>query len=676
MLSPKENNMKQTYVIKRNGKKQLVSFDKVNMRIQSLCDGLEVDPMPIAQKVISRIYDGVPTSELDELAAKICASLLTKSLDYGELAKRIIISNNHKNTSPSFSETIYILYHNQNVDRRSPIVSKELYDLVMANKEKLNNSIDYQRDYGFDYFGFKTLEKAYLKKVEGKIVERIQHMIMRVSLGLHLDNLKNGLASYELMSRKYFTHATPTLYHSGTPRQQNISCFLLGTDDSIDGIYKTITDCAKISKWAGGIGVHISNIRSNKAPIRGTNGKSDGIIPMLKVYNDTAKYVNQCFTPDTLVFTQDKGVQRMDQLQEGQSMVTRDGSFKLINKTFIRTLEDAENLVCYESMGSPEPIRCTSQHQIFCLSKNTFNMKDTYSNLRAGTIKSIFKCAGELTKGDYIGFPIPEYQLDYPEENNNFYYLYGILLGYGKIETSYNYKTNSLNKYYVYLEPTNPSHKLKIDNIKNILNEKNIPYTNFYDNDKLVIYWKRIAGETPDITWDMLYDSQNTTYTTTYTTKRIFPKFLNLPNNKIRHIVAGLVDDSFAVKTSSNQLAHGIRYIFLRLGILVGGYSNVALESDKIYRDYNNAGDRIYHLAIPNDVKLEGWLDFTFHYSENMNNLGYFHSDKIIYTQITKVTSELYEGDVYDFNMHRNHNYLTHAGLVHNSGKRFECSLN
>lgn len=286
-----KNNMQ---VIKRNGKKEEVSFDKVISRIKYNCTDLTIDPILVAQKVCSRIYDNVKTRELDELTAKLCMAMNTENLDYGKLASRIIISNNHKNTSPSFSETIHILYTNTDCHgEKNPLISDDLYKLVMKNMTKLNDHIDYNRDYDFDYFAFKTLEKAYLLKVKKKVVERIQHLFMRVSLGMHGNNVKNALRSYDYMSQKYFIHATPTLYHSGTPRPQLASCYLLGTEDSVPGIYKTILDCAKISKWAGGIGVHWSNIRSKGSLIRGTNGTSNGIIPMARVYNDTANFINQ-----------------------------------------------------------------------------------------------------------------------------------------------------------------------------------------------------------------------------------------------------------------------------------------------------------------------------------------------------------------------------------------------
>ena len=282
-------------VVKRNGDKEPVSFDKVLRRIQSICPDLPgVDAHNIAQKVCSRIFDGVKTTDLDELAAQMCSTLITEHPDYGVLGARIIISNHHKNTSPSFSETITALWNATDTHgKQNALISEELYKFVIANKEKLNNVIDYQRDYLFDYFGFKTLERSYLLKASGRIVERPQHMWMRVSLGIHGDDLKAALETYDLMSKKMFTHATPTLFNAGTPRAQLASCYLISMDDSITGIYKTLGDCAQISKYAGGIGMHIHTVRSRNSHIRGTNGSSTGIIPMLRVYNATARYVNQ-----------------------------------------------------------------------------------------------------------------------------------------------------------------------------------------------------------------------------------------------------------------------------------------------------------------------------------------------------------------------------------------------
>ncbi len=282
-------------VIKRNGEMEDVSFDKVLNRLKNLSDELTIDVSEIAQKVCSRIYDGVKTYELDELAAYLCSSMSIEHPDYSILASRIIVSNHHKNTSPSFSETIQTLYNNvDNHNNPIPLVSDELYNIVMKNKEKLNTHIDYQRDYLFDYFGFKTLERAYLLRVDKKIIERPQHMWMRVAIGIHGNDIKDVLQTYDLMSKKYFTHATPTLFNAGTNRPQLSSCFLCSiNDDSVAGIFDSLKEIALISKYAGGIGLHIHQIRGKGSHIRGTNGTSNGIIPMLRVFNNTARYIDQ-----------------------------------------------------------------------------------------------------------------------------------------------------------------------------------------------------------------------------------------------------------------------------------------------------------------------------------------------------------------------------------------------
>ena len=282
-------------VIKRNSEMEDVSFDKVLNRLKNLSSGLTIDVSEIAQKVCSRIYDGVKTYELDELAAYLCSSMSIEHPDYSLLASRIIISNHHKNTSPSFSETIQTLYNNlDNHNNSIPLVSEELYNIVNKNKEKLNTCIDYQRDYLFDYFGFKTLERAYLMRVDKKIIERPQHMWMRVAIGIHGNDIKEVLQTYELLSKKYFTHATPTLFNAGTNRPQLSSCFLCSiNDDSVAGIFDSLKEVALISKYAGGIGLHIHQIRGNGSQIRGTTGTSNGIIPMLRVFNNTARYIDQ-----------------------------------------------------------------------------------------------------------------------------------------------------------------------------------------------------------------------------------------------------------------------------------------------------------------------------------------------------------------------------------------------
>lgn len=286
------------YVVKRDGRKEPMMFDKITARVRKLCYGLNelVDPVKVAMRVIEGLYDGVTTSELDNLAAEIAATMTTAHPDYAKLAARISVSNLHKNTKKTFSEVMTDLYTyiNPRTGKKAPLIADDVYQVIMDNKEILDSTIIYNRDFGYDYFGFKTLERSYLLKLNGVIAERPQHMLMRVSVGIHLNDMDAVIETYELMSKKYFTHATPTLFNSGTPKPQMSSCFLLTMKgDSIDGIYDTLKHTAKISQSAGGIGLSIHNVRATGSYIAGTNGTSNGIVPMLRVFNDTARYVDQ-----------------------------------------------------------------------------------------------------------------------------------------------------------------------------------------------------------------------------------------------------------------------------------------------------------------------------------------------------------------------------------------------
>jgi ribonucleoside-diphosphate reductase alpha subunit len=286
-------------VIKRNGKNEAVHFDKITSRIMKLSYGLSLkqdDIIEIAKKVIAGIYNNVTTTELDNLAAETAASFTTRHPDFAVLAARIAVSNLHKNTVKSFSETAGLLYNyiDAKTGDKAPLIAEDVFAIIQENEDRLNAAIIYERDYHFDFFGFKTLEKSYLLKVHGKIVERPQHLFMRVALGIHKHDIAAAIETYNLMSEKWFIHATPTLFNAGTPKPQMSSCFLLSMkDDSISGIYDTLKNCAMISQSAGGVGLNIHNIRATGSYIKGTNGTSNGIIPMLRVFNDTARYVDQ-----------------------------------------------------------------------------------------------------------------------------------------------------------------------------------------------------------------------------------------------------------------------------------------------------------------------------------------------------------------------------------------------
>ncbi|MFD1553155.1 ribonucleoside-diphosphate reductase subunit alpha [Putridiphycobacter roseus] len=286
------------YVVKRDGRKEPVKFDKITARIKKLCYGLDVMVQPelVAMKVIEGLYDGVSTVELDNLAAEVAASKTIEHPDYALLASRISVSNLHKNTKKSFSETIDDLYKyvDPKTGQNASLIAEDVYEIIQKNAAFLDGQIIYDRDFKYDFFGFKTLERAYLLKLDNKIVERPQHMLMRVSVGIHKDDIEAAVKTYNLMSEGWFTHATPTLFNAGTPKPQMSSCFLLTMkEDSISGIYDTLKQCAQISQSAGGIGLSIHDIRAKGGYIKGTNGTSNGIVPMLRVFNDTARYVDQ-----------------------------------------------------------------------------------------------------------------------------------------------------------------------------------------------------------------------------------------------------------------------------------------------------------------------------------------------------------------------------------------------
>jgi len=290
--------MSAVYVVKRDGTRQEVHFDKITSRVRKLLWGLSesVDPVAVAQKVVGGVYAGVTTKELDDLAAETAAHMVTTHPDYGMLAARLSVSNIHKSTKKNFSEVVEDLYNyvNPKTGKHGPLIGESTYKIIMANKDRLNSAIVYDRDFNYDFFGIKTLERAYLLKINGQIAERPQQMLMRVSIGIHGEDLDAAIETYNKMSEKIFTHASPTMFNAGTPRPQLSSCFLVTMrDDSIEGIYDTLKDCAMISKNAGGIGISVHNIRATGSYIRGTNGTSNGIVPMLRVFNNTARYVDQ-----------------------------------------------------------------------------------------------------------------------------------------------------------------------------------------------------------------------------------------------------------------------------------------------------------------------------------------------------------------------------------------------
>ena len=353
-------------VLKRDGSIEIVSFDKILRRLRTLGNeaNLKINYTTLAMKVIDQLFDKISTAKIDELCADQCASLASTHPDYNALAGRIVVSNHHRNTVASFSTVMRELYEFRDSHGvQTPMISDTLFRIVQERGLELDALCDYNRDYLIDFFGFKTLERSYLMKINRKTVERPQHMWLRVALGIHGDDMESVRESYETMSNKYMTHATPTLFNAGTPRPQLSSCFLLSMEsDSIDGIYNTLKDCANISKWAGGIGLHIHNIRAQGSHIRGTNGSSNGIVPMLRVFNNTAKYVDQCIVADTPVLTP-TGYKPIREIVVGDAIITRaieDPSD--FSKSEFYQANDTKGPQATEAMDDAIPVRATLGH--------------------------------------------------------------------------------------------------------------------------------------------------------------------------------------------------------------------------------------------------------------------------------------------------------------------------
>lgn len=651
-------------VSKRNGELEEVSFDKVLNRIRNLSDNLNVNIFDVAQKVCTRIYDNVKTSELDELAAHICSSMITEHPDYGTLAAKIIISNHHKNTSPSFSETITLLYNNVDINKeRNPLVSDELYETVMKNKEKLNSYIDYGRDYLFDYFGFKTLERSYLLRVDNVVVERPQHLLMRVALGIHGNDIKDALNTYDLMSKKYFIHATPTLFNAGTKRPQCSSCYLLHmNDDSIVGIYRSLEECALISKYAGGIGLHIHNIRGNGSRIRGTNGVSSGIVPMLRVFNNTSRYVNQCFTPDTIVYSQD-GPKRMDKITTDDMLVTMDGTYKKVNEVAINNVN--KDILEFRTKFSFESIKVTPEHEIYVIPNQSrmINFSLIKNRLDKNIVKPEFKFAKDVSRNDFVGYPIPTFEQDM-DVDEDFCRFYGIMIGDGSIYIRTNTQSLCL-EYKIHLN--NTTKKETVNFVENYLKQKDIHYwvTKGDDADTYSIGW---SNQAVGISYEDIYNNGE---------KYLSPKFLHLPKSKTMALVHGLMETDahcgkeFYFHSTSYQVAQSMRYLLLRLGSLSSGHVKdqvgrghyILRKSGK--RDYIETKKVMYVVRVP-----KTHITNTLFGVEGEHN-QFFEHNNILWSRIRTIKPIKYIGDVYDFNMTDNHNYtIASLGLVHNSGRR------
>lgn len=629
------------YVIKRSGENEKVHFDKITIRLRKLLyGGLEdnIDPIVITQKICSRINSGITTSEIDTLASQVCMSLITDHPDYGVLASRIVVSNHHKNTDSNFVDVIEKLSNNRDVHgKKSSLVSEELKEIVLKHSDEIQRMIQYERDYDLDFFGFKTLERSYLLKVNDNknntkiIVERPQHMFMRVALGIHGFNLEEVKKTYDCLSCKVYTHATPTLFNAGTTRFQGSSCFLMGIEDSVHGIFETLSDCALISKWSGGIGLHISNIRSKGSYIRKTGGNSDGIIPMLKVFNDTARYINQCFAPDTIVYTE-AGPRKISKIIKGHMVVTQDGSLKEvlgIKRQFI-----TNEILEIKSFNSLRSVKVTKEHQI-CVIKQAslLNQQQLVSGLSDGSIKTEYVSASEITETDVLCFPKPKV-----EETISFHNIstrmYGLMINYAKIiKNDVDFTMNCIITF-------DKNHcEDAIYFVKQYLTSMNIG--TWEESDGIIsVRWTFtdfIFRTSFGFSYSDLYDYDGK--------KRLSYKYICSSDDNILNIIIGIINknninqNNEFIFESNIDVVESIKFLLLRLGILSYGKIN----------NENN----LYKLYIP-------------------LHLGKFVSknENMFFSNIESIKTTFHDGYVYDLNIKDNHNYLTEMGLVHNSGKR------
>jgi len=549
MASFENQTMDEMYVTKRSGEREIVSFDKILQRIKKLGAeaGIKLNYTTLVMKVIDQLYDGISTTKIDELSAEQCASLASTHPDYNTLAGRIVVSNHHKNTPTKFSDAMQKLYeHLDKHGKQSPLVSAELYDLVISKKDELDAICDYNRDYLIDYFGFKTLDRAYLTRVNRVTIERPQHMWLRVAIGIHGQNMEKILETYDLMSKKYFTHATPTLFNAGTPHPQLSSCYLLSMEsDSIEGIYNTLKDCALISKWAGGIGLHIHNVRASGSHIRGTNGSSNGIVPMLRVFNNTAKYVDQCVTPNTIIYTKNGPMAIEDCIANDTEVENREGQFEYIEKVLEHPYEGSMYEIKTALNG--QPLHITPEHPIYVVKK-----PEMYCDTNAWIGKPEWVDAKDVEVGDYIVHRVPKVSFNYHELSLDICYAYGLILsGMCIAQTQENANNISADRVrpnwmYVVHSPN------KIEELAQFFGANAINYEVRYMNYYNLIMWERNTV-LPFTKSDFMINGK----------LRVGKKWIHLDEYRTARILEGLGNSD-----DITQISVDVQYLKLRMGKL------------------------------------------------------------------------------------------------------------
>lgn len=645
-------------VLKRDGIIEIVSFDKILRRIKTIGQevGIKINYTQLAMKVIDQLYDKISTTKIDELTADQCASMSSIHHDYGTLAARIVVSNHHKNSESDFAFVCKSLYNYiDKHGKNSPLISEDLYNLVEANATAINAHLDFNRDYLFDYFGFKTLERSYLMRINGKVVERPQHMWMRVSLGIHGADLESAFRTYDLMSQKYFTHATPTLFNSGTPRPQMSSCFLIAMEeDSIAGIYNTLKDCALISKWAGGIGLHIHNIRASNSHIRGTNGSSNGIVPMLRVFNNTAKYVDQCVVPETIIYTT-QGPTEIQNCSYGETQVFNlTGGVETIENVLEHPYEG--QIYNIETMHSIDNLKITPEHPVYALKSQAKGLNYEVITNRLNKKIATFEWvdAKDLDNDDMLIYKIPTHNVENDLISEDDCYMYGAILGDGCM-------SNADQNGYLSLHSVNKKHILDFS-IKYFEN-KCVEYRIDTNENVTRIRWNKNINM--PFRYSDCYDENKI--------KRVHHKWLNLPIEKSKYILKGLLDTDgcnnkeLAFDSTSRNLIESVRFICLKMGILTSGYVRDRVGESHV----SSAGSLIinkkisYCLKIPKTKTICDLMNMD--YDDNQF-FKFFKYNDFLLTRIKSIKTEEYSGTLYDLQMKTQHDYLLHNCVVHNGG--------
>ena len=661
-------------VVKRNGEKEIVAFDKILNRLKKIgkediagVSNLKINYTTLAMKVIDQLYDGIHTTQIDELSAEQCASLASTHPDYNILAGRIVVSNHHKNTMASFSKAMeaLFLFQDQN-GKGSNIISTTLFILSQKYAEELDEMCMYERDYLIDYFGFKTLERSYLLRVNKRPIERPQHMWLRVSLGIHGENMEKVRETYTYMSQKYFTHATPTLFNAGTPHPQLSSCYLISMEsDSIDGIYNTLKDCALISKWAGGIGMHIHNIRASGSYIRGTGGSSNGIAPMLRVFNNTAKYVDQCLTPDTTLYTTSGPIPISQAISGVTKIFNSNGNTETIENVLEHIYDGNICEIFVENRSSP--LRITPEHLVMAVSlySRIEDMTVFEFELNEGLVRPNWMDAKYITKGDYLAHTIPDDScvVDHPKLSLDMCKMYGKLLFHIQDYAS-EYRAEFLSETSEFV-PENYFYAL--NTYKHILPIRRwlesqcvLTAIHFYRSPNRHQYSFEDLKDHPE--WNEKYVYPENTYSDVNenTVALLYwHKSCNLPFR---------TTDFWKPNTSVNQSERHIseRWLFLpkdKIEALVTAYDEECnqcfdTEDTNIGLDDRNAKTISQLNTYMNFLRLR--LGKTYP--------GELVANGMLFTPVKDTYMSPYKGLVYDLQMTEKHNYLLEYGIVHNGG--------